>query len=53
MVGVSSVFCSRMKDYRWMSIYIICLALILFCCTILFTLYNMSATSPYGIEKRN
>ena len=51
IAGAASVFRSRMKDCRWLSVYAICLALILFCCTILFTLYDMDATAPYGIEQ--
>lgn len=51
IVGITSLFYIRMKDYRWFSVYIICLALILFSSIILFTLYDMNATGPYGIDQ--
>lgn len=49
--GIASLFYIRMKDYRWFGVYIICLTLILFSCIILFTLYDMDAAAPYGIEQ--
>ena len=50
-IGIISLVNSRMKDIRWLSVYLICLPLLLLCCVILFTVCDMTAVSPYGMQQ--